>query len=186
MRNPAHTMIALLALGLASCGSPESEAEQNAAAGAEPVPETQRQAVATLRMADGTGVGTATATPEGNSVAIALIVSALEPGERGVHIHTVGDCSASDFSSAGDHWNPTQQDHGLQNPTGQHAGDMPNLIVAANGTGSLDYTLVGATFDGLMDEDGSAFVIHADRDDQVTDPSGNSGDRIACGVFTEG
>jgi Cu-Zn family superoxide dismutase len=188
MRNTVLTATLLVSLGLASCGSPDTGEDQVDTENIEAVPETetQRQAVAMLQMVDGTGAGTATATSDGDSLAIALNVSGLKPGEHGVHVHTIGDCSASDFSSAGDHWNPTERAHGLDDPAGQHAGDMPNLTVAADGTGSLDYTLVGATFDGLLDEDGSAFVIHADRDDQVTDPSGNSGNRIACGVFAEG
>lgn len=183
MRYAVLTATVLLSLGLASCDSPETGEDQESA---ETMAETQREAVATLQMADGTGVGTAMATPEDDSVAISLDVSGLEPGEHGAHVHTTGDCSAPDFSSAGDHWNPTGQAHGLHDPAGQHAGDMPNLTVAADGTASLEYTLVGATFDGLMDGDGSALVIHAGRDDQVTDPAGDSGERIACGVFVEG
>ena len=186
MRYTVLTATVLLSLGLASCGSPDTQEDQDAAASVEAMPETQRRAVATLQMAAGTGAGTATATPERDSVAIALNVSGLEPGEHGVHVHTIGDCSASDFSSAGGHWNPAEQAHGLNDPAGQHAGDMPNLTVAPDGTGSLEYTLVDASFDGLIDEDGSAFVIHAGRDDQITDPAGDSGDRIACGVFVEG
>jgi len=173
----------LLACAVAACSSPESEQQ----APAEPV-EAQApvEAVAVLRTADGTEVGRATAMPDGESVAIALRVEGLEPGERGVHIHETGSCEGPDFTSAGAHWNPASAMHGLEHPEGQHAGDMPNLTVAADGAGTLGYTLVGATFDGLMDADGSAFVIHADRDDQTTDPSGDSGNRIACGVFEAG
>ena len=90
------------------------------------------------------------------------------------------------FASAGGHWNPAARQHGLDNPQGHHAGDMPNLTVAADGTGKLQYTLAGATLAGLLDADDSAFVVHAMRDDQKTDPSGMSGDRIACGVFKAG
>ncbi|HEX9806383.1 MAG TPA: superoxide dismutase family protein, partial [Alteraurantiacibacter sp.] len=95
MRYTVLTATVLLSLGLASCGSPDTQEDQDAAASVEAMPETQRRAVATLQMAAGTGAGTATATPEGDSVAIALNVSGLEPGEHGVHVHTIGDCSAS-------------------------------------------------------------------------------------------
>ena len=89
----------------------------------------------------------------------------------------------SKFESAGGHWNPGSTQHGLENPKGAHAGDMPNLTAADDGTGSLTFTLKGGTMAQLLDADGSAFVVHAGQDDQKTDPSGNSGDRIACGVF---
>jgi len=175
---------ALLAFAVAACSSPESEQEQPLA---EPVEtEAPLQAVAMLVTADGTEVGRATAMPDGDSVAIALNVEGMTPGEHGVHVHETGSCVGPDFTSAGSHWNPAGAAHGLEDPEGQHAGDMPNLTVGEDGTGTLGYTLVGARFDGLMDADGSAFVIHADRDDQATDPSGNSGDRIACGIFTAG
>ena len=108
----------------------------------------------------------------------------IDPGDHGVHVHTTGSCEAPTFESAGGHWNPESQTHGLEDPAGQHAGDMPNLTVAEDGTGTMDYQLVGGTFEGLLDADGSAFVVHADPDDQMTDPSGNSGDRIACGTFS--
>lgn len=174
---------ALLACAVAACSSPESQQQPPA----EPVEtEAPTQAVAMLMTADGIEVGRATAMPDGDSVAIALDVEGMMPGEHGVHVHETGSCVGPDFASAGGHWNPAGAAHGLEDPEGQHAGDMPNLTVAEDGTGTLGYTLVGASFDGLMDADGSAFVIHADRDDQVTDPSGNSGDRIACGIFAAG
>lgn len=97
-----------------------------------------------------------------------------------------GKCDAPKFESAGGHWNPTGAKHGLEDPAGQHAGDMPNLVVGEDGRGTLSYELQGATFEGLLDSDGSAMVIHASVDDQKTDPSGNSGDRIACGIFETG
>ena len=116
-------------------------------------------------------------------IMISLNAEGIPQGQHGVHIHTTGTCEAPNFESAGGHWNPTNQQHGLDDPAGQHAGDMPNLEIEEDGRGTLEYTLRGGTFDGLLDEDGSAFIIHSTADDQVTDPSGNSGDRIACGVF---
>src|SRR5688572_24926230 len=173
----------ILILGLAACGSPESTEETEAA---DAVATTEpKEAMALLQTAEGEAAGAATATELGGTVAISLTVENLPPGEHGVHVHMTGSCEAPAFESAGSHWNPTNQQHGLEDPPGQHAGDMPNLTVAADGTGALDYQLVGGTFDGLLDADGSAFVVHAMPDDQMTEPSGNSGERIACGVFTE-
>ena len=174
----------ILALGLAACGSPapEEAAEETATDAATPAA-TPMQAIAMLQTAAGGAAGSATATGDGGLLTIALNVEGLPPGEHGVHIHMTGTCEAPTFASAGAHWNPTDQQHGLEGEPGQHAGDMPNLTVAADGTGTLEYSLVGGTFEGLLDADGSAFIVHAMPDDQTTDPSGNSGDRIACGVF---
>jgi Cu-Zn family superoxide dismutase len=174
----------VLALGAAGCNS--SEPAETAATPTAAATAAASQATAALKDADGKAVGTATATDEGGEVAISVKVNGLTPGEHGVHVHMTGSCQAPDFKSAGGHWNPTNQGHGLDNPPGQHAGDMPNLTVAADGTGMLEYKLVGGTFAELMDADGSAFVVHAMKDDQTSDPSGNSGDRIACGVFAAG
>lgn len=145
-----------------------------------------QRAIAPLFMADGTAVGTAivTATPAG--LRLDLEVRGISPGPHGVHVHTTGACTPT-FAAAGGHWNPGGHTHGLSSATGQHAGDMPNVEVGADGRGRLTYMLGGgATFAGLMDADGSAFVVHAGPDDQVTDPAGNSGDRIACGIFSAG
>jgi Cu-Zn family superoxide dismutase len=174
-----------LVLVLAACGSPESD-ETAPAEPAAPTPTPTVRAVAVLRTADGADAGTATATPGLDSVRIALSVTGLPPGEHGVHVHTTGACEAPTFESAGGHWNPGEAMHGLEGEAGQHAGDMPNLTVAEDGTGSLNYQLIGGDWEGLLDADGSAFVVHAMPDDQETDPSGNSGERIACGVFSAG
>jgi superoxide dismutase, Cu-Zn family len=140
-------------------------------------------ATATLAMADGTPAGSATATPAGDGLAITVSVTGVPAGAHGVHVHMTGKCEGPKFESAGGHWNPGSTQHGLDNPKGAHAGDMPNLTVAADGTGSLSYTLKGGTMAQLLDADGAAFMVHAKQDDQKTDPSGDSGDRIACGVF---
>lgn len=187
MRTIALTA-AVLALGVAGCNSPEPAGDTaDTTAAQTPTPATPtNEATAMLKDAEGKAVGTATATQAGGTVAINVKVNGLTPGEHGVHVHMTGSCEAPDFKSAGGHWNPSNQGHGLDAPPGQHAGDMPNLTVAADGTGTLEYQLVGGTFAELMDADGSAFVVHAMKDDQTSDPSGNSGDRIACGVFTAG
>lgn len=178
---------AILALALAACGSNEPAPDEGAMDSATPMADAApRVASAELTTADGENVGNVTATESDSGITINLTARNLEAGERGVHVHMTGICEGPAFTSAGGHWNPTDAQHGLDNPQGQHAGDMPNLVVGDDGTGTLEYTLASGTFDELLDEDGSAFVIHAMRDDQVTDPSGESGDRIACGVFAAG
>ncbi|MHA6723407.1 superoxide dismutase family protein [Sphingomonas sp. RS2018] len=140
-------------------------------------------AEAILKTASGTTVGRATATSTGGGVRIAIEGTGMPAGTHGVHVHAVGRCDGPDFTTAGAHWNPGMKQHGAQNPAGPHAGDMPNLLVGTDGAGKLDFTLAGGTMAGLLDADGSAFVVHAAPDDLKTDPSGNSGARIACGVF---
>lgn len=151
--------------------------------------------VAALRNASGLPVGTATvsANPSGG---VRLIIEAkgLNPGKHGVHIHAVGQCEGSTptpFSSAAGHFNPTNRQHGRLNPLGWHAGDFPNLEVDAAGNASMDVVADSLTIaDGpkaIFDADGSAIIVHANEDDERTDngPSGpgNSGARVACGVF---
>jgi Cu-Zn family superoxide dismutase len=125
-------------------------------------------------------------TPDG----LRLTVEAKDvpPGIHGIHIHTTGKCDAPDFQTAGGHWNPTARQHGHDNPQGAHRGDLPNITVGADGRGMISFALPGATLTGdggLFDADGAALVIHATADDLKTDPSGNSGGRIACGVFAK-
>ena len=175
----------VLTFALAGCGSPETTEPAEAPAPA-PAPAEAARAVAMLQTADGTAAGSAAASAAGDQVMVSLTVEGLPPGEHGVHVHTTGRCDAPTFESAGGHWNPTNQQHGLEDPQGQHAGDMPNLTVGQDGRGTLEYQLEGGGFDGLFDADGSAFIVHAGVDDQRTDPSGDSGDRIACGVFERG
>lgn len=178
---------AILTIGLAACGSPDlAEDPADDTVMQDQTQEENMRAMATLMTPEGQEVGTALAMQSGDDVTIAVEATNLPPGTHGVHVHETGSCSP-DFSAAGGHWNPTGQSHGLEDPEGQHAGDMPNLEVAEDGSASLQYTLEGgATWDGLMDADGSALIVHSGEDDQTTDPSGDSGDRIACGVFQEG
>ena len=147
-------------------------------------------ATATLLDAKGAEVGTVTFTEESGGISVHADVKGLPPGEHGFHIHAVGSCTAPDFKDAGGHFNPTNKKHGKDNPEGHHEGDLPNLVIQADGTGSIDFTVEGATLSpgdqSLMDKDGSAVVVHADPDDYKTDPTGNAGARIACGVVKAG
>ena len=148
---------------------------------------TKRLAQAHLSFANGLPAGTAQLVSNGNTVTLAVAVTGVEPGEHGFHLHTAGKCEAPGFTSAGGHLNPTSRTHGYLSAGGKHMGDMPNLVVGANRTATVDIEL-SSTPDALMtslfDADGTAIVIHADPDDYTSDPTGNAGARIACGVLT--
>ena len=169
------TMLGAAALTLAACGD-KVETGAPLAGGA--------KAMATMRTAAGADVGRASATEVAGGLRITLDAKMMPAGTHGVHIHTVGACDAPDFTTAGGHWNPTGRKHGSMNPQGPHEGDLPNLIVDSGGRGTIGATIPGATMAGLLDADGAAFIVHAAADDLMTDPSGNSGGRIACGVLT--
>lgn len=144
-------------------------------------------AVAVLANAEAEPVGEARFIQEDGAIRVELTASGLAPGKHGAHVHMTGRCDPPDFKSAGGHWNPTDKQHGLENPQGAHQGDLPNLDIGPDGTGKLSYTIEGATMEGgdnpLLDTDGAAMVIHAGPDDMKSDPAGNSGGRIACGVI---
>ncbi|HUK42063.1 MAG TPA: superoxide dismutase family protein [Candidatus Acidoferrales bacterium] len=150
----------------------------------------EERAYAELKDRDGKSVGTATFREVPGGVVIHVDVKGLTPGLHGVHVHAVGKCEGPAFTSAGGHFNPAQKKHGLKSAEGPHAGDMPNMYVAKDGTGRFevfDDNITLKTGDrSLFDADGSALVVHAGADDDMTDPTGNSGDRAACGVITRG
>ena len=181
MMNRVFFSAAAFALLLSAC------AREDMNAGAMSAAPAQASATETLRDAAGRPVGTATLTQTGDSIRVRIESASLPAGPHGAHVHAVGLCTPPGFDSAGPHWNPTAQQHGKNNPAGMHKGDLPNLLVDAAGRGALEYTIPGATMMGgtgpLMDGDGAAVVIHANADDYRTDPSGNSGGRIACAAF---
>ena len=138
----------------------------------------------------GQAVGSVRAWQTAGGVTFRIDATGLPHGIHGIHVHSVGRCDTPDFASAGPHWNPAARKHGMNNPAGPHAGDLPNVEVAANGVLGATVTVPGATLVGgvgaggaLIDADGAALVIHGQADDYVTDPSGNSGARIACAVL---
>jgi Cu-Zn family superoxide dismutase len=131
----------------------------------------------------GAPIGTVRAWQTAGGVTFRIDASGLPHGVHGIHVHTVGRCEPPEFTTAGGHWNPTGHKHGMNSPAGPHAGDLPNVEVAANGVLGATVTLPGASMANLLDADGAALVLHAGADDYVTDPSGNSGARIACAVI---
>jgi Cu-Zn family superoxide dismutase len=148
-----------------------------------------KSAHAEIVNAQGANIGSAKITLTSDGVKIAVKVSQLTPGEHGIHIHTVGKCEGPAFTSAGGHFNPTNAHHGVHNAQEPHPhlGDLMNLVVDTNGKANASFITNGVTLgDGansLFHEGGTALVIHAKADDLMSDPSGNSGDRIACGVI---
>lgn len=152
----------LLALGACSTINPASRAGRTV----------------NLFAADGSARGTVTLNDARDGSTLHVRVSGLPAGDHGLHLHEKGLCEGPTFASAGGHWNPSGRKHGRNNPAGAHLGDLPNLRIDLSATGAASFTVAP----GIADADGTALVIHAKGDDYRTDPSGNSGDRIACAV----
>lgn len=147
---------------------------------------TERLARAEMVRADGRAIGSASLLAAGDALLLAIDVFDISPGSHGLHLHTTGRCDLPDFTTAGGHLNPGARQHGLDNPLGSHLGDLPDLVVSADGRASLTVPLSGSRTESLaalFDLDGSSLMIHAGPDDGVTDPAGNAGPRIACGVL---
>lgn len=186
--------IALTAVAaLAACSPASDTAEQDASseassndATATETPASETVGSASLTLADGTPAGTVELLTNGGNLTLKVAVTGIPEGTHGFHLHTTGECTPPDFTSAGGHLNPAGKEHGHENPAGSHLGDLPNLIVAADGTASTTANLGSedqSVIDSLFDADGTAVMVHADADDYRTDPTGNAGSRLACGVL---
>ncbi|MEK4228103.1 superoxide dismutase family protein [Solibacillus sp. FSL H8-0538] len=145
-------------------------------------------AKAVMHNTKGELIGEVIFTEKDEGVELAAVLNGLPQGEHGIHIHETGKCDAPKFELAGAHFNPTNKKHGIENAEGPHVGDLPNLTAAEDGSVQLNFiatnfTLKKGESNSLFDSDGSAVVIHEKADDYKTDPSGNSGARIACGVI---
>jgi Cu-Zn family superoxide dismutase len=133
----------------------------------------------------GHDLGTLTLTDSAKGIVVSGMLHGLPPGTHAIHVHATGKCDAPGFTSAGGHWNPTNRHHGAQNPEGAHLGDMENFVVGADSMATIHVMTPGGSLhaaNALMDSDGAAVVVHAVADDYHSDPAGNAGNRIACGV----
>ncbi|MDF1502081.1 superoxide dismutase family protein [Roseisolibacter sp. H3M3-2] len=175
-RIPALSLLVLAA----ACGG-----GRGGASGPAPVP-ANITARAEIRDAEGRSLGTMTLSQTPHGVLVSGELTGAAPGVHAIHFHDVGRCEAP-FTSAGGHFNPTQRVHGFRIPAGYHAGDLPNFTAPASGNVRVDLfsdrVTLGTGPTSLLDTDGSSIVIHATADDYATDPAGNSGGRIACGVI---
>ena len=185
--NNTMMIVGALALGACSQGStPVDNAAlaSNAAAGTAMAGVPQSVA---FTGGDGALLGNVTVSEDPSGLVMNVSAIAMPAGAHGIHLHETGLCEGPQFASAGKHWNPGAKQHGRDNPAGAHAGDLANLTVAADGTAKSSIPITGAMMASgammLADADGTALVIHAKPDDYKTDPSGDSGDRIACAVL---
>ena len=147
-----------------------------------------RAGTAELKDKDGKTVGRAVFRQQRDGVLVRVDVKGLTPGLHAVHVHAIGKCEAPGFTSAGGHFNPANRKHGWNSPDGAHAGDLPNMLVAKDGSGQFAVktdamTLKSGAAGSIFDSDGSALVIHAGVDEYATDPTGNAGDRVGCGLI---
>lgn len=184
-----HVLLVLALPGFALAACQQETAAPTEVPGSGPIEEAPD---VPLVAADGEVLGEVAAGDSAEGAVLKLTAQGLPPGSHGAHIHDVGLCEGPSFESAGPHWNPENKEHGLQNPRGPHRGDLPNLTVADDGRAEVTMTVQGSNLTGsraygfsntVLDENGAALVVHAGSDDLKTDPSGNSGDRIACAVL---
>lgn len=183
-------VVVIGALTAAGCAKSEEpmvqESETAGAAPTEPEPSpTITSDIAAAQLTGPSGAsGAVTFTQEAEGVHVVAQVQGLPPGPHGFHLHAVGTCEGPDFKTAGDHFNPTNAPHGAPAAPAHHAGDFGNIEVGADGTGNADFTTTMLTLGGGAGNDaiGKAVIVHADKDDLTSQPSGNAGARVACGV----
>lgn len=171
-----------------AAGSVQSGTPQSSTQGTPSTDTANQPLVVELKNAKMEAIGTAELKKAEGGVEFKLNVSGLAPGKHGIHIHQNAKCEAPDFKSAGDHFNPDQKKHGMDNPGGPHMGDLPNIEADANGKVNTTFVSKAVTLDkgktnSISGGEGKALIIHAQPDDGKTDPSGNSGDRVACGII---
>lgn len=183
-------LLSLLAVAvLVACGGDESDDYAAEPEAIEPAPQAEapRPVVAVAELeakSESTVAGTATFSAEGGQVSLTIELRGTEPGTHAVHLHETGDCSAPDAMSAGGHWNPTGDDHGMWDQAPFHLGDIGNVEVGADGYGSFTLTTDRWTVGdgGPVDVVGRSVIVHVDADDFTTQPTGAAGGRIACGL----
>jgi Cu-Zn family superoxide dismutase len=178
------TFLAVAGLAaLAACSPKGDSGTTDSTAGTSTASSDSGMTVA-MRDSAGKDLGSLTLSDTQGGIMIMGSLTGLPAGEHAIHLHTTGSCTPS-FAAAGGHWNPTNKEHGKDNPKGPHMGDMPNITVGADGSVSVMVTSPGGTLkgaDALLDSDGAAVVIHAKADDYKSQPAGAAGDRIACGT----
>jgi Cu-Zn family superoxide dismutase len=184
-----HALVAVaVACALAACSTTGQQAEPAPAAQPAPAASTAKSATANLASASGSLVsGKLSFVPMGDGVHITGQIGGLGAGQtHAIHVHEKGDCSAADASSAGGHFNPTGSAHGRAGTPMHHAGDMDNIVANADGVADIDIHLAGVTLGGGAANDiaGRAVIVHAAPDDYTSQPAGNAGARVACGVIT--
>jgi len=181
-------LLATAAVMLSACGAADDQSATAPSATDQPATAQAAPSLAKADIIDAAGkpAGSATVTGSGDAHVLELKLSGIPAGEHGMHLHMVGSCELPDFTSAGSHLNPHNKQHGRDNPQGSHLGDLPNITAGPDGTATVSVPLNAPQADlekFLFDADGTAIVVHATADDYRTDPTGNSGGRIACGVL---
>ena len=194
MTNPRLPLIAAVSIAalISACQKPQEPAANEMAAANDTSAMNEAapgSAMQPAQLLDGAGkaMGQVEMSEDANGVTLKVTAAGLPAGTHGVHLHEKGMCEGPKFESAGAHWNPAGKQHGRDNPMGAHLGDLANMEAADGAEASSTYLVTGVTMGGtqnaLADADGTSLVVHAKADDYKTDPSGNSGDRIACAVI---
>src|SRR5829696_3878436 len=188
MWNQAEVVLIAGCIASFACGPDRSESDQAQSSEQQHSSDSGTavtRLAATMRNAQGKDLGRLTLTQAGEGIQVSGRLTNLPAGEHAIHLHAVGRCDMPSFESAGGHWNPTDKQHGTRSPGGPHLGDMPNIRVGQDGSAMVEVTTSGGSIrdqNALLDADGAAVVVHAKPDDTRAQPSGNAGDRIACGV----